>query len=470
MATQSDERNALLQEQISKLQSQKDKLLKELDEMEERFDRTERLYRRYFPLILDVMAQEETAFAKACGELGNCLKKDTSPAKLAYVFEKLKTAIIKEDKGAIVPKKKKGMFASLLRSSSNDFVDTFRKDYNEVLNQLRSTMDNKYKVQLDAIGSSILSAEDSRDIAHTRETLFDLIFRYINETNTDRGKVNAFIKEIVAKILEIEKKMASSYSHANSIFESQKGFEDVLTMEMEKIKETTNVAANLDDLKSQITQRLSSIDLALNKKHMTDKVIREASQKHSESFKSGLAKLKKELNAATRYTEELEKKLNKDQLTGAFNRRAYDLKMEDEMARFKRYGTHFSLLLIDADHFKRINDNYGHAVGDKCLKEIIQRTMPLLRKNDMLARYGGEEFAVIMPGTDIKGAQEAADKIRRHIEQIAFLYKEEKVQVTVSIGVSQVLESDETHKDLFERVDVAVYKAKENGRNRVEAQ
>lgn len=89
------------------------------------------------------------------------------------------------------------------------------------------------------------------------------------------------------------------------------------------------------------------------------------------------------MDEATRYSEELEQKINQDQLTGAFNRRAYDKKIQDEMARFLRYGNGFSLLLMDADKFKNINDRYGHAIGDRCLQEIIKRTHPLLRKNDM---------------------------------------------------------------------------------------
>ena len=93
--------------------------------------------------------------------------------------------------------------------------------------------------------------------------------------------------------------------------------------------------------------------------------------------------------------------------------------------------------------------------------------MPLLRKNDMLARYGGEEFAIIMPETGAEGAREAAEKIRQTIEKVSFLYKKEKVQVTVSIGVTQASDGDKTHQEIFERADIAVYKAKEQGRNRV---
>ena len=468
MTMQSDEQIIVLQEQISKLQSQKDTLIKELDEMEERYDKVDRLYRKYLPLVLDVVAQEETAFAKACSELAVCIKKETSPAKLAYVFEKMKTAIINEDLGPVAPKKKKGMFSSFRRQPSDEFLTTFQQDYNEVLNRLRSTMDKKYKTKLDAISHSISTAKDASDVALTREQLFGLIFLYITDTGVERSKVHAFIREMVNKILEIEKRLGHTYDQASSLYDSQRGFDDTVNREVQELQKTTDVAASLDDLKEQISRRLATIDSALQKKQIADKAIREATQRNSESFKSGFAKLKKELNAATRYPEELERKLNRDQLTNAYNRRAYEMKMEDELARFKRYGNPFSLILIDADHFKTINDNYGHAVGDKCLKEIIQRTMPLLRKNDMLARYGGEEFAVIMPETDAKGAMEAADKIRKNIENIAFVYRGQKVRITVSIGVSQIKETDATHNDLFERVDIALYQAKENGRNRVE--
>jgi diguanylate cyclase (GGDEF)-like protein len=127
-------------------------------------------------------------------------------------------------------------------------------------------------------------------------------------------------------------------------------------------------------------------------------------------------------------------------------------------------------LVIDADKFKNINDTYGHAIGDRCLQEIIKRTQPLLRKSDMLVRYGGDEFVVIMPETDTKGAMKVAEKIRQTIEKIEFLYKEDTVRLTVSIGVSCIKEGDKSPMDLFGRADMAVYKAKENGRNQVMTQ
>ncbi len=467
MATPLDEKIVVLKDRVNKLQSQKDSLVKELDVIEEKFENQDRLYRKYFPIIIDTVAAGDTHFEGVCKDLSGALKKGASFVKIAYIFEQLKTAMIKEGIGPVAAKKKKGMFASLMKSSPHNFIEDFKQSYQDILNTLRSTLDKKYATRMDKITTRILSAADTQDISDIRESIFGLVFVYIAETNQDREKINSFVQDIVGKILDIEAKIATSHEQTSSLFSSNSGFEMFLSSEMTDLQKSSDVASSLDDLKLQITRRLASIEQALTKKQLKENAIKAAAEKNRHIFKTGFAKLKQELDKATQHSEQLEEKLNQDQLTGAFNRRAYDKKMEDEMERFLRYGTHFSLLLIDADKFKNINDRYGHAIGDKCLQEIIKRSMPLLRKNDMLARYGGEEFVVIMPETDAVGAKEAAEKIRQTIEKIEFLYKKETVRVTVSIGVTQVQDKDTSHLQVFERADVAVYKAKEKGRNQV---
>ncbi len=462
-----DEKITQLQDQIKKLQSQRDRLIKELDLVEEKFESQDRLYRKYFPEIIDRVAAGDTDFSKACNQLSMALKKGATPVKIAYIFEQLKTAMVQEGIGPVVLKKKKGMLGSLMKSSKETFLEDFKQSYHEVVNNLRATLDKKYSRRLDSLSDRILSATDTRDVTDIRETIFSLVFVYISETSQDREKLNAFVQEIVGKILDIETRLATSYEQTSALFSTNQGFETVLGDEMTALRHSSDVAATLDDLKIIVTQRLQSIEKALTQKRLKEKVIQALTEKNRHAFKSGFVKLKQELREATQYSEELEKKLNQDQLTGAFNRRAYDKKIGDEMERFLRYGTVFSLLLMDADRFKNINDRYGHSIGDKCLQEIIKRTLPLLRKNDMLCRYGGEEFTIIMPETEALGAREAAEKIRGTIEKIAFLYKEENVTVTVSIGVAQVREGDKTPVQVFERSDMALYKAKENGRNQV---
>ena len=150
-----------------------------------------------------------------------------------------------------------------------------------------------------------------------------------------------------------------------------------------------------------------------------------------------------------------------------YNRRAYDKRIKEELQRFTRYGHPFSIVILDVDHFKSVNDLYGHAVGDLCLKEIIIRVQPMLRESDFLARFGGEEFVVLLPETERKGAGEAAEKIRQCIEKTEFLHRGDKVAITISLGVTQVTPDDQTPESLFTRVDQALYRAKNEGRNRV---
>jgi diguanylate cyclase len=467
MSSPQEERLMTLQGQVDKLQTQKDTLIKELDSVEERFEKMDRQYRKYLPIIVDTLAVGDSSFCAACRELGAVLKKGESEGKIEYLFERIKTAMLKEEVVPAGPQKKKGLLASFLSGSSDGFIDEYKQSYHDVVNNLRSTLDKKYFRKLDTIASMINQVQDTQDISEIRESVFSLIFVYISDTNIDRENVNTFVREVVGKILDIEAKLATTYQQTDAMFASNDEFEIQLVSGMGGLKETVDMSASLEELKIQVQKHLDTIEAALSKKQATDREIKELADKSRHAFKSGFTKLKQELDEATRYSEELEKKLNQDQLTGAANRRAYDKRIEEEMSRFLRYKTHFSLLIIDADKFKRINDNYGHAVGDKCLQELIKRTQPLLRKNDMLARYGGEEFVVIMPETDAEGARQAAEKIRQTIEKIEFLYKKKKVKVTVSIGVTQTKEEDKKYQQVFERADIAVYKAKENGRNQV---
>ncbi|MCP4672886.1 MAG: GGDEF domain-containing protein, partial [Desulfobacula sp.] len=347
------------------------------------------------------------------------------------------------------------------------FIETYKQSYLDVVNNLRSNLDKQYAGKLDNITKKIKTAEDTSDISDIRESVFSLIFVYISDTSQDRDKVNLFVQEIVGKIFDIESFINAGFKHTESIFQSNGEFETILNFEMTELKQKKDVSPTLDDLKIQVTKRLDAIEKALEKKQAEDRAVKKLSKQNQDAFKTGFVKLKLKLDKATKHSKELEKKINKDQLTGAYNRRAYDKRVDEEMERFLRYGTKFSLLMMDADKFKLINDNYGHAIGDRCLQEIIKRTLPLLRKNDMLARYGGEEFVIIMPETDSEGAKIAAEKIRKTIEKIEFLYKTKKVKVTISIGVSQTRKDDKSHLQVFERSDIAVYKAKEQGRNRV---
>jgi diguanylate cyclase len=462
-----DSKHFEFQARIDKLETQKSSLLRELDDLEEHQGKADTLYKKYLPLIIDSVADSDSMFSDVCKDLSLALKKGASIGKLEYIFNQLRDVLLKEEVEAV--QGKKGWLPSFVKKSSSSLIEDFKEGYNEVVNDLKSSIGKEYNKRLDGITEKLKNCSTSNDINEIRSVLFALIQTYISDTAHDREKIAAFVQEIVKGIFGIEASLAASYKHTGDIIKSNDGFESTLTSELGGLRESTSVAKNLEDLKKVIAERLAAIDSALKDKRAKDQAVKKSAKQTIEAFKKGFVKLKKELDEATEQSKELEEKLYQDQLTGAYNRRAYDRRATEEMDRFLRYGNVFSLLLIDADHFKNINDKYGHAIGDKCLQEIIKRTMSLLRKVDMLARYGGEEFTIIMPETDKESAKLAAEKIRKNIEKIEFVYKEEKVKVTVSIGVAEISKEDKKFESLFERADIAVYQAKSNGRNQVVA-
>ncbi|CAA0115788.1 putative diguanylate cyclase DgcC [Halioglobus japonicus] len=164
-----------------------------------------------------------------------------------------------------------------------------------------------------------------------------------------------------------------------------------------------------------------------------------------------------------RQMEELRRTVHLDPLTGAGNRRAQDLKLESTVAIFRRHHSPASLLMIDIDHFKRINDTRGHMVGDQVLIAITELIGGNTRATESLYRCGGEEFVLVAEQTELKAAVGLAEKVRRLVEQETFLAG---IQVTVSIGVAQ-LQSEEDREAWLSRADAALYRAKGQGRNRV---
>ena len=154
-----------------------------------------------------------------------------------------------------------------------------------------------------------------------------------------------------------------------------------------------------------------------------------------------------------------------DALTKVPNRAAYNERMEIEYRRWKRHGSSLCLAVLDVDHFKNINDNYGHAAGDKTLQVIAQNINRCLRATDFLSRWGGEEFVILFPQIPEKDLTKPLETIRRQIERIPFKFKDVKVTITVSIGASY-FKMDDKIETVFDRADKALYEAKSTGRNR----
>ncbi len=178
-----------------------------------------------------------------------------------------------------------------------------------------------------------------------------------------------------------------------------------------------------------------------------------------------------EANAKMKAQQEKLEKLQSDAgidfLTGIPNRRSLNNRVAEELTRVKRYGGKFSLIILDVDDFKRVNDLYGHLAGDRVLRAMAQLLEGQKRASDFLARFGGEEFVLLLPETDVDRARVPAENTRKEMEQSTFRCNGHSVRITVSAGVGETLPEKDTPETLFARVDAALYSAKESGRNRV---
>ncbi len=166
-----------------------------------------------------------------------------------------------------------------------------------------------------------------------------------------------------------------------------------------------------------------------------------------------------------------------DPLTGLYNKRYFVARLTEETARAARYKEQLSLIFCDVDHFKRVNDNFGHAAGDLVLQQVARvlsggmdrfNILSRLRKSDIVARYGGEEFVVILPETGSQGAARAAENVRAAVQEREFRLDGQVGSITMSFGVAEYSLSMKGSDELIRNADTALYKAKEQGRNRVE--
>ena len=174
-------------------------------------------------------------------------------------------------------------------------------------------------------------------------------------------------------------------------------------------------------------------------------------------------------NIENAYHEEIYRLTTTDGLTQVYNKRYFLETLEREMGRANRYGRDLSLILFDIDHFKRINDSYGHLAGDYVLKQLAGVIRSKIRREDVLARYGGEEFAIILPEIDRSGAVAFADKIRALTEQTSFRFESTHIPVTISVGVTIYANTVKDLDAFIRAADEHLYRAKGNGRNRVES-
>ena len=211
------------------------------------------------------------------------------------------------------------------------------------------------------------------------------------------------------------------------------------------------------------------IDLeSTNGTYVNDEVVTDYQLRRGDQIKVGdtILKFLSGSDLESQYHETIYKMTIVDGLTGVNNKRYFTDALDRELPRARRHDRPLTLVMFDVDHFKRVNDDFGHLAGDHVLKEIAQLVFSRVRPDDVFARYGGEEFALLLPETTVEGGAQIAEELRAKIAEQTFEFEGEEIEVTVSCGVAQ-LAPESTANDFVRAADERLYDAKNAGRDRV---
>lgn len=297
--------------------------------------------------------------------------------------------------------------------------------------------------------------------------LDDLATLMLAITDSGQHEFEAYLQQLNERLEAFQSNLqAASDGHADNS-SAARAMDTQIREQVDGLQTSMQEAADLDDLKQVLENHLEGL-LGTMDQHQKQ---RDAREQEVAARLKGLAErvahMEQEALGFREHLEEQRQKALIDPLTGLPNRAAWSERLEHEIKQWQQHGNTLSLAMLDLDHFKRINDNYGHLAGDKVLKIIATVLRKRLRGADFIARFGGEEFVLLMPATTPAVGAKLLETLRAAIEACPFHFKGERVTITLSMGLASFRPGE--HSDLvLKRADQALYRAKNGGRNRIE--
>ncbi|MDP9531581.1 diguanylate cyclase [Pseudomonas protegens] len=298
--------------------------------------------------------------------------------------------------------------------------------------------------------------------------LDDLAVLMLAITDSGQHEFETYLKQLNERLEAFQSNLqAASDGHADSS-SAARAMDTQIREQVDGLQSSVQEAADLDDLKQVLESHLEGL-LGTMDHHQKQRDEREKEvAARLQSLAERVSSMEQEAQGYREHLEEQRQKALIDPLTGLPNRAAWTERLEHEVGQWQQHGNSLLLAMLDLDHFKRINDNYGHLAGDKVLKIIANVLRKRLRGSDFIARFGGEEFVLLMPNTSLPAGARIVEALRAAVEACPFHFKGEPVTITVSVGLSAFKAGDRSDL-VIKRADQALYRAKDAGRNRVEA-
>ncbi|WP_457676268.1 diguanylate cyclase [Thiolapillus sp.] len=376
-----------------------------------------------------------------------------------------------ERKPEPVNSRQKGLFSSLFKGAENNAGTNVADEelLTEIREKLLRLLDDlctpaELEDQVDDLKNILGKDFDIDRIPGVIAGISNLIHDIRGVVNRERKGLEDFLEQLMKRLSLIDGAIADSSESNRAIHQCHQKLEEDIEEQACDIESQARTATDLGQLKLLVQDRVDAIRSHMEEYRSQEQELIQAAEEKTE-------RLIQRLNELETETEQLRQKVSThslqaltDTLTGIPNRYAYEERLNQEYSRWKRYHQPLSLMVVDIDNFKHINDKYGHRAGDKALRIIANQLQKMTRETDLIARYGGDEFVLLLPETSAKGAMRIAEKLLEAVESCAFHFREKKVTITISCGVSEFKEGD-SPADAFERADQALYKSKHQGRN-----
>ena len=408
-----------------------------------------------------VVADQHSSLDNNLTTLREALRKDVGLLELRPLFNDLTKQLIQ-----LYEENHKGQSSTGQRQDGPDF-ESVRTRMASMLNGL--DIPTAYRERLVSI-KHILHDNDNDSFASiikTLETYTEVLVDIYHSIKTEQEKLEHYLQQLTVQLSDLDSDVSATEDLRLNVQRSSNEVDIAVHSEVNEMENSITKELGVENLKEVVQHRLVAI-----REHMAS--FRKREEKYNEEASRLIGRLSKRLYLMEKEADRLRiqiyekhKQSLSDTLTGLPNRKAYDEYIERELKFFAKKRKPLTLLIIDIDYFKKVNDKFGHVTGDNILKRLADVLSEAIRDGDFLARYGGEEFAIIMTNTQLKQAEEIAERLRKAVQHHHFNHKNKRIELTISGGLAQMRKTD-TLESLFERADNALYVAKESGRNRIE--
>lgn len=317
--------------------------------------------------------------------------------------------------------------------------------------------------ELEGRASSIhLDCRKIEDIHLKQETeaLLEFLEDLKKKIATDFKYINQAFFTLLDKVKDLEKTFSGQQEDREEI-ERIEYFEMKIHGEMSSIVNSFDIHMAIDEIKKVVIRKIQNIKQLVSQRKVEDLKRAEKARVNMKILRDRIAEATKQAREMSKQAEEFKMVAMKDGPTGLYNRSAFDMRMEDAIRRLGESGEFFTLILLDVDRFKEINDTFGHVAGDKVLEKVAQSFRETFREDDFMARYGGDEFAVIVENMTDRIARQRLSIFRKNLAMKRFVsYKKGRIDITVSAGVAEAQPGDSA-QSILDRADQAMYTEKQ---------